>query len=42
MEAMIIVLILVLVFMVKSFKYFSKRVSPSEPEKKQNEDNKKI
>lgn len=42
MEAMIIVLILVLVFMVKSFKHFSKRVSPSESENNQNEENKKI
>ena len=40
MEAMIIVLILVLVFMVKSFKHFSKRVSPSESVKDQKEENK--
>jgi uncharacterized membrane protein len=42
MEAMIIVLIVVLVFMVKSFMHFSRRASPSESEKNQNEENKKI
>jgi len=30
MEAMIIVLIVVVIFLVRSFKYFSKRGSPSE------------
>ncbi len=34
MEGMIIVLIIVLIFMVRSFKYFSKRGSPSDEHNK--------
>ncbi|SVA41510.1 uncharacterized protein METZ01_LOCUS94364 [marine metagenome] len=34
MEAMIVVLIIVLIFLVRSFKYFSKRSSPSDKHNK--------
>ncbi|SVE11176.1 uncharacterized protein METZ01_LOCUS464030 [marine metagenome] len=34
MEGMIVVLIIVLIFMVRSFKYFSKRSSPSDEHNK--------
>ena len=30
MDGLIFILIIILIFLVKSFKYFSKRVSPSE------------
>ena len=30
MDGLIIIIIIIVVFLVKSFKYFSKRVSPSE------------
>jgi len=36
MEAMIIVLIVVVIFLVRSFKYFSKRTSPSDDHDKKN------
>ena len=39
MEAMIVVLIVVVIFLIRSFKYFSKRSSPSEEhDKKVNDD----